>query len=252
MNYKALIGFVLGTVFISTKTLADEWKYQLEPYVMITSIKGEASIGRITGAEVDVDFDTILDNLESAAMLHFEAHHVSGWGLAFDYGYMDLGGKIRNNNGSYANVEVRQGVLEALGVYRQKLSNGTLDYFAGIRWWDNDLEVDIQISALPGDGLKREVKAGWVDPVVGVRWLSDINKNWTFQAQADVGGFGVESEFTSSIAAGVQYKMSDSMTLNMKYKGTWVDFEEGEAGDKDYFQYDTITHGPVIGLIFNF
>ncbi|MEY8213010.1 MAG: hypothetical protein RPR97_00865, partial [Colwellia sp.] len=164
---------------------------------MASTIEGDAGIGRVTGADVDVNFDTILENLEFGAMLHFEAHHESGWGLTIDYGFMDLGGKVSNDNGSYANVEIRQGVLEALGIYRHKLSNGTLDYFAGIRWWDNDLEVDIQISALPGDGLKREVKADWVDPIIGVRWLSEISKKWTFQAQVDVGGFGVESEFTS-------------------------------------------------------
>ena len=125
MNYKALISFITGTVLMSTQTLADEWEYQLEPYVMITSIKGDASVGRITGAEVDVDFNTILDNLESAAMLHFEAHHDSGWGLAFDYGYMDLGGKVRNDNGSSVNVEVHQGVLGAVDLSHWQPNNRT-------------------------------------------------------------------------------------------------------------------------------
>ena len=165
---------------------------------------------------------------------------------------MDLGGKKRNDNGSSTNIEVRQGVFEALAIYRTKVAKGTVDYFAGIRWWDNDIEIDVNISALPGDGFSRDVKADWVDPVVGVRWLHDINKKWTFLAQADVGGFGVESEFTSSVATGFQYEISGLMTLDMKYKATWVDFEEGTFGEPGYFQYDTVTHGPVIGLIFNF
>jgi len=236
----------------SSAIAAQEWSYQLEPYAMITSIKGDASIGRVTGADVDVNFDTILDNLESAAMVHFEAHHDSGWGMSFDYGYMDLGGKTHNDNGSSANIEVRQGVLEGLGIYRTKLSNGTLDYFVGFRWWDNDIEVDISVATLQGDGFKRDIKSDWVDPVVGVRWMNNISEQWTFLAQADVGGFGVDSDFTSSVQTGFQYEINELMTLDIKYKATWVDFAEGDEGQPGYFQYDTVTHGPVIGLIFNF
>jgi hypothetical protein len=251
MNIK-IVTLALSSLIVSSQVLADEWTYQLEPYLMVTSIKGDASVGRVPNVDVDVDFGTILDNLESAAMIHFEAHHDSGWGMMFDYGYMDLGNKTTNDNGSFVNAEVRQGVLELQGMYRNKLANGYLDYFAGIRWWDNDLELEVDIENLPGNGLLQEVKSDWVDPVVGVRWLRHLDENWTFLAQADVGGFGVESDFTSSVHTGVQYQVSDLMTLNVKYKGTWVDFKEGSKGMPGYFQYDTITHGPVIGLIFNF
>lgn len=80
----------------------------------------------------------------------------------------------------------------------------------------------INLSVLPGDKIERSVKPDWVDRVVGIRWLHDFNKEWIFQAQADIGGFGIISEFTSTLATGVQYKMSDSMTLNIKYKATWI------------------------------
>jgi opacity protein-like surface antigen len=249
---QASIALSISLLLTSTSALADDWNYQLEPYAMFTAIEGDASIGRISDADVDVNFDTILENLESAAMVHFEAHHKSGWGMAFDYGYMDLGGKVSNDNGSSANAEVRQGVLELQALYRTKLANGYLDYFAGIRWWDNDLSLDVTFSALPGDGLSRTVKADWIDPVIGVRWLRNINKEWTYLAQIDVGGFGIESDFTSSVQTGVQYSISDLMTLDVKYKATWVDFQEGTPNQPGHFKYDTVTHGPVIGLIFNF
>jgi len=64
-----------------------------------------------------------------------------------------------------------------------------------------------------------------IDLVAGVLWLTNINLNWTFQVQADVSSFGIESDFSSSVATGVQYEISDLMTLNMKYKATWVDFD---------------------------
>ena len=55
------------------------------------------------------------------------------------------------------NLEVRQGVFQADVIYRVDLEKGHLDYLGGIRWWDNDLEVEIDPVILPGN-LKAEVK----------------------------------------------------------------------------------------------
>jgi hypothetical protein len=76
--------------FTTAPAMADEWTFSVEPYVLAASIAGDASIGRVTGVEIDVDFSTILEKLEMAAMVHFEAHSGNGWGFALDYGFMDL------------------------------------------------------------------------------------------------------------------------------------------------------------------
>jgi opacity protein-like surface antigen len=247
---KVLALCALSSFSFNSVAADDEWSFQLEPYVMVSNIDGNASLGRVNGVGVEVDFDTILNNLDSAAMVHFEAHHDSGWGLALDYGYMDLSGKKTNANGSVASAGVRQGVLEGLAIYRTQISTGTLDYFAGVRWWDNDISSDISLSQLPVNDLSREVKADWIDGVVGVRWLADINDQWKFLAQADIGGY--EANFTSTVQTGVQYEISELMTLDLKYKATWVDYDEGHQGQVDYFAYDTVTHGVVLGLMFKF
>ncbi len=235
----------------SVEAQASEWDFQLEPYLMTSSIKGDAGVGKLPQSDVDVGFDAIWENLESAAMLHFEAHHESGWGMAFDYGYMDLGKKVKNDVGTL-NTEVRQGVFEGMAMYRTQFEHGTLDYFGGVRWWDNDLELELSSQAYPDAAFYRDTKADWVDLVVGARWIGKINEEWNYLAQLDVGGFGAESDFTSSTQMGVQYKMTESMTLDLKYKATWVDYAGGTQGETDYFQYDTVTKGAVVGLIVDF
>ncbi len=237
---------------VATSSNAKQWSFELEPYLMATSIDGDGSVGRINSVPVDVDFDTILNNLDSAAMLHFEAMHQSGWGVALDYGYMNLGNTKHTDHGSSASASVRQGVFEGVGIYRTKVANGSFDYFAGFRWWDNDLGVDINVNALPGDGFNHDVKSDWIDPVVGMRWLQNIDDDWSFFAQADIGGMGIGSDFTASVQTGVQYEISELMTLDMKYRATWVDYEEGQEGQVDYYQYDSVTHGLIAGLIFKF
>jgi hypothetical protein len=94
---------------LSFSTYAKDWSFEVEPYLMATNIVGDASIGRVSGAPIDVDFKTILDNLDMAAMLHFEAHHKSGWGLAMDYAFMDLGQKKSSSRDGFIKVGLRQG-----------------------------------------------------------------------------------------------------------------------------------------------
>jgi len=42
-----------------------------------------------------------------------------------------------------------------------------------------------------------------------------------------------------------------TLAINLRYKALSVDYDEGVAGP-GYFAYDTITHGPLIGLSFTF
>lgn len=238
-------------LFFCCQSMADGWTYQIEPYVLASSIDGDASIGRVTGVEVDVDMSDILEVLDLAAMAHFEAHHASGWGVALDYGFMDLGADISGPRGGVIDAGVRQGVLEALVVKRVAAGEGHIDYLAGVRWWDNDLDAIVDPVLLPGMA-RASVEEDWVDLVIGARWMNPINERWMFNLRGDLGGGGLEANFTSTIAAGFHYQMTDSMDLDLQYKATWVDYENGTRGQPGYFGYDTVTHGPIIGVIFNF
>jgi len=224
------------------------WSFELEPYLMLTNIEGDSKFGNVPTTELDVDFGTILDNLEMAAMVHFEAHHQSGWGLWIDYGFMKLANDIEPID-RISSVQVRQGVLEAFGMYRQGLSSGYIDYLAGIRWWDNDYDINYTLPLLGRtDTLSKEVD--WVDAVVGARYTHILNENWKFRVHGDIGGGG--ADFTVSTSAGVIYTINDLLDVDLKYKATWVDYEEGTAGQRDHFVYNTVTHGLIVGLNFKF
>jgi opacity protein-like surface antigen len=142
-------------------------------------------------------------------------------------------------------------VFEALLVRQSQSGNSQLEYLAGVRWWDNDIDVAVDPAVFPGTATV-EIKEDWIDLVLGIRWSKSINDNWTINLRGDIGGLGVESDFTSTISAGFHYDLTDSVDLDLQYKATWVDFETGSSGEPGYFQYDTLTHGPLIGVIFNF
>jgi hypothetical protein len=253
MVHKRLLA-VLATgplLFFSANSSAQDWSFEFEPYILASTIEGDAGIGRVTGVEVDVDLSDILEVLDMAFMGHFEVHHNSGWGMALDYGFMDLSADISGPLGGVLDAKVRQGVLEALLVRRVTSGDGHIDYLAGIRWWDNDIDATIDPAVLPGT-VSSSVEEDWVDLVIGARWMNPLNDRWDFHFRGDIGGLGLESDFTSALAVGFRYQMTESMDLDLQYKATWVDFESGTPGQPGYFKYDTVTHGPLIGVIFNF
>lgn len=53
-------------------------------------------------------------------------------------------------------------------------------------------------------------------------------------------------------AAGALYQISEAMRLDLRYKAIWVDYEDGTRGQPGYFSYDTVTHGAIVGLAFDF
>ena len=227
------------------------WSFELEPYLMITNIEGDAKIGRTGSQEVNVDFGKILDNLEMAFMGHFEAHHQSGWGMWIDYGFMDLANDVEIadrpiGSALIDSIQMRQGVLEVMGLYRQTLSSGYIDYLAGIRWWDNDLDLNHN---LPNrDNISKNID--WVDGIVGLRYTHILNENWKLRIHGDIGAGG--ADFTAGTSAGVIYTINDLMDVDVRYKATWVDYEEGTVDQPDHFIYDTVTHGLILGLNFKF
>jgi len=227
------------------------WNFSIEPYLMAINIDGDAGVGRVTGAEVAVDFDDILENLDAGFMVVMEAHHASGWGIILDYGFMDLSKEISGPLGGVIDADIRQGILELLAAKRFDLTSGYYEIIAGVRWWDNDLDVEVDPVELPGSDTA-SIEEDWVDPVVGIRFEKPMSQKWKLALRGDVGGFGAGSDFTASAACGVLYSFGKTVSLDVKYRALWVDYENGTKGTPGYFAYDTVTHGPILGLIFEF
>lgn len=230
---------------------AQGWDFEVELYMMASNIEGDAGIGRAGATSVDVDFGTILENLKLGGAMHFEAIHESGWGTALDYSFVDLGSDITGAQGGVADVGVRQGVLQADLLYRMPVAKGTVDWLGGIRWWDNNIDLTVDAAVLPGP-VDIEVEEDWIDVFVGARWIYAFTDSWELMVRGDIGGFGLESDFTAQLYGNVRWGFADRWALDLGYKAIWVDYESGTVGQPGYFLYDTVTHGPVMGIVFKF
>ena len=142
-----------------------------------------------------------------------------------------------------------KGTLECYGTYRTKFESRVLDAYAGVRWWDMDIDVDVS-TPLGSRSFSRY--EDWVDPVIGVRWIPSVAEEWRLILQGDIGGFGVSSDFSWNVQAGALWDVSQLYSVVLMYRALAVDYNTGTRGTKDYFAYDTITHGPLLGVAFRF
>lgn len=241
-NYCTLLMLLIA--FPSLSIAGDNWDFIIAPYALVPSIDGDASIGRLEGADLDIGPKNIVENLDLGGMIQVEAHHVSGFGVSMAYNFMDLSGGASASGGSRLDADVYQGIFEGFVNYRISAGKGPLDVYGGIRWWDMDVELEV-------NGLKIvENNADWVDPVVGVRWMPQLTDNWHLILKGDAGGFGVSSDFTWNVQGGLMWDATDYLSLVFQYRALSVDYSTGTVGTPDRFAYNTITHGPLFGLAF--
>jgi hypothetical protein len=230
---------------------SDTWNFTIEPYLMASSIKGNAGVGRIAGVPVDVDFSTILENLSMGAMVHFEAQNKAGWGIVLDYGFMDLNADTTVGFGGVVDAGLRQGIFEGFVSRQFGRPESGLEAFAGIRWWDNQIRASFDPVIHPGSTSTR-IDEDWIDPIVGLRWTNELSSRWDLRLRGDMGGFGISSDFTWSASASALFRMNDRFVLELAYKALDVDYDNGKASDQGFFAYDTTTHGPLVGLVIEF
>jgi hypothetical protein len=242
---KLLTALSLGG-FLATTPSNAEWQWTIEPYLLATNIEGDVGVGRLVEGSIEVDTSDILETLELGGMLHIEGLHSNGWGFMADYAFMRLGDDLSGPFNGINELTLRQGVFEAMAVRRFAQSKGVIDVYGGIRWWDNKVNLVLD---LPNNRPEFDVSEDWIDPVIGIRYFGPLSEKWTLSLQADIGGFGMGADFTYSAVAGVIYRFNDTFSLDIKYKGLKVDYEDGDSSTADYFKYDTLTHGFFLGLI---
>lgn len=241
---------VCATFIAQSAAHADDWSFVIAPYLLVPSISGDASLGRIDNADVDLSGSDILSSLELGAMLQVEARHPSGWGAMLNYAFMNLSNDFSGPLG-FTDVEadIFQGMLEGFVTHRTEYNGGTVDLYGGVRWWDIGIDVDAD-TPLGSASYSRD--EDWVDPVLGARWMPRLSESFRLLVQGDVGGFGAASDFTWCAQAGVLWDASQTTSVALLYKALGVDYQSGTRGTRSFFEYDTITQGPLLGLIFRF
>ena len=226
---------------------SNDWEFVIAPFGLAASLTGDIGAGPIEGASVDLSFGDILENLKAVAMVHGEVWK-GNWGVMGDLLWMRLGDDttLRGPASRVLDMEVDLFSIEGFLGHRFLGPNRQVDVFGGVRVWDVGIDLD-----LVDTERARTLGDGWVDPVIGARILQDVAEDWFVTGRGDIGGFGIGSTFSWNFQGGVGWEPASWFSLLLQYKGLGADFENDETGE-DYFSYDAIAHGPILGFVFRF
>jgi hypothetical protein len=224
-----------------------DWQFAASLYFFAPDISGSTA----SGSDMDVGFDTLLENLNMAFMGAFEARK-GKWSALTDVMYLNVGA---NGGGEVpltgpqgrplgikadADVKVRGWVLSALGGYKVfETPRASVDLIAGIRY----LELKAGFSlGLQGRRRGRAIESNasgvvW-DGVVGVRGFANLTDDWFIPFHLDVGTG--DSALTWQALAGVGYRF-DWGDLSLAYRHLDWDLGPSSAIDDLSFSGPQLT-----------
>lgn len=249
---QALIFFCVCLFITSAGMAAGEekdknWEFDLAPlYLWGANLSGDMTMKGAT-APVDLDFGTIWDNLEGILTVHFEGVHTSGWGFVANLDYLNISADNPAPLGGNLNVDLKETIVELDGFYRTESGPHTYDLLFGLRYTDVDVTAEITNSPTPANNNKGEGNEGWVNGVVGVRYLYQMSGKWNLLVRGDL-GLG-QSDFTCQGLGIVNFQAWKNVSFFGGYRAIYDDYTTGSGNDQ--FRYDITMHGPILGINFS-
>jgi opacity protein-like surface antigen len=165
--------------------------------------------------------------------------------------YMDLRG---NGERSVPGIQTRsqadltQLALELDGGY---FITERIALYAGARYNDIDADLRVDVTTLLGTNRRSASgSASWVDPIVGLLGHFPLAPRWSVDLKADIGGFGVGSEFTWQVMGGVRWQLNDAWDLTAAYRYLDVDYED--LNGTGIVRYNVVSQGPMLGGTWHF
>ena len=255
----------MGTAWANefTDSFHGPWNFTVAPYLWFVGQNGNVGVG---GRSVSID-DSFIDTMQdSDSVLAFMGNVLVNKGR-WTFFAAPTWSKLGSDDESAGpfNFDVTE-TLTIVGfgaryrVATWNLANSpggspewakrpiTFDILAGGRY--TNLNVELDFKRMP---IKIEQTKTWVDPIIGVYSQMTLTEDLSIGIRADVGGFGVGSDFTAHTAGLIGYKVYPfgwDWTLTAGYRALYQDYTDGEGFNK--FTWDMWLHGPLLGLAINF
>jgi opacity protein-like surface antigen len=167
------------------------------------------------------------------------------WSFIADGVYASVSDSKLGKFGGVADLGMEQFLGNFLVAYETvKTDKVKLDVFAGARV--NSMDLELNYTGPKGNSFNASSHQAWVDPVIGARFQSKLSNDFFFRALADIGGFGVSSELTWQLVAGVGYNITEHSSVLLGYRAIGTDYSNSG------YTYDIVTSGIVLGGQYSF
>jgi opacity protein-like surface antigen len=225
----------LSLVMAVTVGAAEEgsWNWGLSPYAWMSGMEGDVAVGP-TVSHVDMSFSDVLDVLEVAAFVSIDGNN-GRWGVVSDFAYVGLDDTQDTAIGN-VKAELDEVLISAIPYVRVVTCDKmTVDVGAGVRYMDIDVKVSTPARNINGS-------RDWADPIVMARLRRQLTEKCFLNLAGDIGGFGVESDFTWQVTATAGRAITENVDLLVGYRHLDIDYRDGE------FDYDLATRGFAVGV----
>ena len=254
----ALVSLLLAPVCLPVHAAEDAgWEFSVAPlYLWAKNIEGSAAIGG-REAPLDLDFkDDILDNLDSAFAIHFEARK-DNLTLYAEYNYAKLDPTAVASVGPVqlqADIEFEDTLWEAGATWTfAQHGDSTWELLGAIRYAEQDVEIDITRSGGPGViPLPEKITGGddWWQGVAGLRYTFQVTERWSWRLRGDY-GYGDSNNSSLHGIGFLDYRFRDWGSFFAGYRYLETDYDNGRDSANGY-AFDGDQQGPVLGLNFFF
>ena len=223
-------------------------EFRFSPYIWIAGFDGTvgtAGNGAGLGDRVSVDFGHLSENLRVGGAMLNGSWRRGRWTAFGDWTYAKVTSDAESQWGvlySGVDAEVKGNIVQGFAGY--DLLGGRdvhLDAFAGVRFYDIDIGLDLRGGTLQDRSLSGD--AQWADGVVGLRWTARLAERWDAYVQGDVGAGG--SNLSWQVIAAATYGFSWGSVI-AGWRHLSLDYDDGP------YKLDAALSGPLVGVSLKF
>ncbi len=252
----------LGSAWADDST-SNPWKFTVAPYVWAFGMNGDVGVA---GRTIRVD-DSFIDIMQdSDSLVAFMGNFLVNKG-PWTFYVAPTWAKVGTDDESIGplNFDVTETIaFVGFGLMYRLMDRSladvpggspewanqriTFDLLAGGRYTNLNIETEFK-GPLPTVDRTQE----WVDPIIGGVTNMTLTDKLSVRVRADVGGFGVGTDFTGHTVVLIGYKVHPfglDGTFLAGYRALYQDYSDGSGLRK--FTWDMWLHGPVVGLAIDF
>jgi hypothetical protein len=255
----AIFGMIASLLAVpqawSAEASPDGWQFAGSLYLWAPDIKGET----VAGPDIEIDFDTIIENLDLVYMGNLGARK-GKWSLLADVIYMDLEddsdstlfqGPLGNLTLTLTDVAMEAWIVTPIVAYNIVHTDSLdLNLLAGARyfWLETTVKTKTEHRILNETTRFSATESGDVwDGIVGARGSINLNDKWSLPFHFDVGTG--DTDLTWQAVALVMYNVG-RWNVALGYRHLEWDFDDSNTGG-DVFD-DLYISGPIFGVEYSF
>ena len=246
-----LISMALTLIAMSPGFVAaqeDNWQFDLALYFWYSSVSSDL----VSGNEIDVEADTLIDSVSSAFMGTVGVRK-NRWSFLIDAIYVNLdddnnvivGSKAGLSVPAYLDVDLTSWIVTPVAGYRVvEDADFKLDILGGARYLNLEADINLNSSSqAPPIETSVSESVGFWDGIVGLRGEVALPAHLFIPFYLDIGTG--ESDLTWQAFGGIGYRFK-KVDLVVAYR-----YLSWELKDNPIFD-DYSMHGPLAGIRFRF